>query len=568
VKYQLIGKNNLLEPIGTVLRNRGIEDIQSFLNISQKDVIHWSKLRNIEIAADCLLEHIKKDSKIFIQFDSDQDGISSSTALINYLKRIYPKINIQWRIHEGKQHGVIVDTVPNDVNLVIIPDAGSNQYKEHQELNEKGMDVIVLDHHECEKESEYAIVVNNQLSPEYSNKSLTGAGIVYKFLKALDSKLGINQADDYLDLVAIGLIGDMADSRVNETRYYMVKGLKNIKNAFLKALYDKQSFSTKGVINIVNTQFYIVPLVNAAVRTANLQEKLQMINAFLESKERIYYARKKEYEDIQTNTARMLTNIKSRQNRLRDKGVELINERIEERRLLDNKILIVNVTDILDKNLSGLVANSLAKEYKRPVLLLRYDEESDTLGGSGRGYEKGVIKDLRQFLQDTEQFIFVEGHANAHGVSIEAEKLIKANEMINDQLKDVEIDIDIHDVDFIIPANQFKESFVKELTKHRDIWGYKVEEPLIAIKDIEVNKDDIYINGSKKNTLKFSYKGMDFIKFFSSEQEWESIVNKGQRLVIDVVGKCSINEYNGVKTPQVVMEALEVTKVKKKEFVF
>jgi single-stranded-DNA-specific exonuclease len=61
---------------------------------------------------------------------------------------------------------------------------------------------------------------------------------------------------------------------------------------------------------------------------------------------------------------------------------------------------------------------------------------------------------------------------------------------------------------------------------------------------------------------------MDFIKFFSSEQEWESIVNKGQRLVIDVVGKCSINEYNGVKTPQVVVEALEVTKAKKKEFVF
>jgi single-stranded-DNA-specific exonuclease len=70
---------------------------------------------------------------------------------------------------------------------------------------------------------------------------------------------------------------------------------------------------------------------------------------------------------------------------------------------------------------------------------------------------------LRQFLQDTEQFIFVEGHANAHGVSIEAEKLIKANEMINDQLKDVEIDIDIHDVDFIIPAKQFKESFIKRI---------------------------------------------------------------------------------------------------------
>jgi single-stranded-DNA-specific exonuclease len=426
------------------------------------------------------------------------------------------------------------------------------------------MDVIVLDHHECEKESEHAIVVNNQLSPEYHNKSFSGAGIVYKFCKALDDKLGVNQADHFLDLVSIGNISDMMDLRSLETRYYVLKGLKQINNSFLKELINKQSFSMKGIVNIVNCQFYIVPLINACIRSGNLQEKLQMLNAFLESKEQIFNSRKKEHESIQVATARMLTNIKARQGRIRDKGLEAIEERIKEKNLLDNKILIVNVTDILDKNLSGLVANSLAKTYKRPVLLLRYDEESNTLGGSGRGYEKGAIKDLRQFLQDTGQFIFVEGHSNAHGVSIEVDKLIKANEMINEQLKEVDIDIDIYDVDFIIPAKQFKESFIKDLSKYKDLWGFKVEEPVIAIKDIEVNKDEVYINGSKKNTLKFIYKGIEFIKFFSSEEEWESIVSKGARLVLDVVGKCSINEYNGVKTPQVVMEDVDVVGTKKK----
>lgn len=568
MKYELIGKNDYLQPIETVLTNRGIEDIQSFLNISHKDVIHWNKLRNIDKAVDCLLDHIHKGSKIFVQVDADFDGYSSSTILINYLNNVFKDVKIQWRIHEGKQHGVIVDEVPNDVNLVIIPDAGSNQYKEHKQLQEKGMDVIVLDHHECEKESEYAIVVNNQLSPDYTNKTLVGAGITYKFLKALDNKLGISHADHYLDLVACGLIADMADMRNFETRYYIQKGLSQINNLFLKTLFDKVSFSTKGIINVISVQFYIAPLINAAVRTGNLQEKLQMMNAFLESKEQVYNPKKKESESIFVASARLLTNVKSRQGRLRDKGVVAIEERIIEKNLLDNKILIVNVTDILEKNLTGLVANILSKKYKRPVLLLRYNEEQGVLNGSGRGYEKGAIKDLREFLNETGQFNFVEGHANANGVSIDANKLVVANDYINDQLKDVDIDISVYDVDFILPVKSLTERFINEINRHRDLWGQQVEEPKIAIKDIEVNTDEIYLNGKTSKTIKFVHKGIEFIKFFSNEEEYEALTSKGDRVILDVVGKCAVNSWEGKEIPQIIMDEYAVTKVKKKELVF
>jgi single-stranded-DNA-specific exonuclease len=425
-----------------------------------------------------------------------------------------------------------------------------------------------LDHHECEKESKYAIVVNNQLSSDYSNKSLVGSGIVYKFIQALDSKLGINIADFYLDLVAIGLIADMADTRNTETRYYINKGLSNICNSFLQSLIDKQSYSLKGEVTTVGVQFYIAPLINACIRSGSMEEKLQMMNAFLESKELIYYERKKEYETIQVSTARLLGNIKNRQAKLRDKGLELIEEKIIEKNLLDNKILIVNITDILDKNLTGLVANGLAKKYKRGTLLLRFNEENGTLSGSIRGYDKGYIKDFKKFLLDTGKFIFVEGHSNAAGCSIDTENLISVNELINEQLKDVEIDVDIHEVDFIIPAKQLKERFIKELSKYKYLWGMNVEEPLVAIKDIEVNKNEVYLNGKTSKLIKFIYNGIEFIKFFSNEEEWESIINKGERLVIDVVGKCSINEYKGEKKPQVVIDDYEVTKVKKKEYVF
>lgn len=568
MKYELIGKNNYLEPIKTVLENRGIEDIQSFLSIKKDVVIHWSKLKNIERAIETFLEHVKKKSKFFIQVDADADGITSSAILINYLKMVFKGINIVWRMHEGKEHGVIVNTVPDDVDVVILPDAGSNQISEHKVLKEKGIDVIVLDHHECDSDSDCAIIVNSQISPKYLNKTLTGAGIVYKFIQGIDEKLGINKADNYLDLVSIGNIGDMADSRNLETRYYMLKGLEKLNNKMVKALFEKQSYSTKGNVNIVNVQFYIVPLINAAIRTGSKEEKEQMMRAFLETDEQIYDEEKDEYTDIYSDTARKLVNIRSRQNRLRDKGVLAIEERIKDRDLLKNKTLIVNVTDLLDKNLTGLVANQISKKYKRPIILIRQKNDSSIYGGSARGYEKGTIKDFKQFLTDTEKFIFCEGHSNAFGVEIEDEKLIEVNDLINEQLKDIEIDIDIHDVDFIVPVKQLNINFIKEIHKHRDLWGQNVEEPLVVIKDIEVNKDDLVIMGKNKNTLKFKYKGIEFIKFFSDIEEWRELRRKGERLVIDVIGKCSLNVWRGNETGQIIIEDYEVTEVKKKQFVF
>lgn len=80
----------------------------------------------------------------------------------------------------------------------------SNDYEQHKELSEKGIDVLVIDHHEAERISEYACVINNQLC-DYPTKSLSGVGMVYKFCQLIDKMLGKNIIDNYLDLVALGM---------------------------------------------------------------------------------------------------------------------------------------------------------------------------------------------------------------------------------------------------------------------------------------------------------------------------------------------------------------------------
>lgn len=568
MEYNLIGNNNILTPLETVLHNRGIEDVEQFLKAGEDKSVtnHYSKLRNIDKAVECLLEYIENNRKIFVQIDPDVDGVSSSTMLINYLTNLFPDIDIQWRMQDGKEHGIEAKHVPNNIDLVIVPDSGSSDYDQHKKLQKRNIDVIILDHHLTEKESEYAIVVNNQISPDFSNKDFSGAGVVFKFLEALDDRLKVSHADDYLDLVALGNVGDLMDTRSLETRYYITQGLKKLNNPLLKELFKEQEYSTKGNVNPTTVGWYISPLPNSVLRSGTPEEKEQMFKAFLDDgTTEVYYERGKRDEPLITNTIRMMKRVRVRQNKLRDEGVELIEERIKEKDLLDNKALIVEVTDILDGNLSGLVANRLIDRYKRPVLLPRFNEETNTYDGSARNLDNGHIKDLRQYLLDTGKFEYARGHSSAFGFSIFGENLIEVNNQINEDLKNIESHTGSYDVDFVLSDRQVKKSLVEELDSYKDVWGRAVEEPLIVVEDIIVSKSSVQLLGKNKNTIKFTSNGIEYMKFFTNEEEYKELMNMGSsvdNLNFTVCGSCSINEFRGRKTGQIVIEDYMVSSEK------
>jgi len=554
VEFTLIGENNIHNPIETIFRNRGVEDAFTLLTCDESYLIPYNLLKNIEKAVECLLKHVKEDNEVFIQVDSDIDGYSSAATLINCLYRIFPGIKITWKLQEGKGHGVVLKNVPEAAKLVIIPDAGSNQYTEHKELFDKGIDVIILDHHECEKESEYAIVVNNQLSPEYSNKRFSGAGIVYKFCKALDAKLNTSYADDYLDLVAFGNIGDMIDLRELETRYIVKQGLQQIKNPLLEALVQKQEYSLNGKVNIIGAAFYIVPLINAGIRVGTYKEKEDMMRSFLEHDEQVYYKRGKCYETLHTSIARTLYNLRSKQNKLKTSGTEVLLDGIDDK--LDKKVLVLNITDTVDKNLTGLVANQLADKYKRPVILLR-EKEPGVLAGSARGQEK-VVSDFKEYLTNTGLFVFCEGHGNAFGVEIDEKNLIKLEDVIkNDESLKI-IKTDSKEVDLLFQEYINRDTVLK-IAEYRDEWGSTINEPKIAFKDIPVQVSSVQLLGKKRKLLKFNYDGVDFIKQFFKEEDFYRDFNEGETIYLDVLGKCQVNEWEGKKTPQIDIIDYEIT---------
>lgn len=579
MEYQLIPPRipqTNLTVVERVLSNRGImpENIEHYLKTTDADIIDPSTIANIEVGAKMLISHIAQGDYILCQVDSDADGYTSSSELLNYLNILFPNFvqsHIIYRIHTGKQHGIIPSTVPANVKLVIAPDSSSNDYDEHKELHDRGVDVLVIDHHEADKVSEYACVINNQLC-DYPTKSLSGAGMVYKFCSYIDSLLGVNYADKVLDLAAVGMVADMMDLRDYETRHLVTKGLANIRNPYLKGMVNTQKFSIEkhGCLDPFAVSFYIAPQINATIRMGTQEEKLMLFESMLDYRGYDQVPSTKRGCKGQTETrvdqaCRNCTNIKNRQTKARDTSLSTIEQVIEKENLLDHKFLVVKLepTYAVDKNLTGLIANQLMSKYQRPVLLLNKVINSDTKAisweGSGRGYDKSKFDNLREYLKETDLVLYAEGHANALGVGVTDRNFEKLIKRVDEDLKEFDFTPCLK-VDVIFNGSNFNGSDIVDLADLKSIWGQGVEEPYIAIERINVTKDNITLMSKDKNpTLKITLpNGTSLIKFKSSEEEFNELYSELGCVTINIIGKCEKNVWNFTINPQVIIEDYEI----------
>lgn len=423
MEYKLIKEQNPnYSVVEQILTNRDIDydKVSSYLiTDDHHDIIPPETIENIEEGAKLLIKHIAEKSSIFVQIDSDVDGYTSAAILINYLRKVFPEFcenYLTYRIHEGKEHGIILDTVPEGCKLVIAPDSSSNEHWEHSVLASRGIDVLVIDHHEAEMVSPDAVVINNQLC-DYPNKSLSGAGMVYKFCCYLDKLMETDYANYYVDLVSLGLVADMVSMREVETKHLTQKGIKSIRNPYFKGMVEKNSFSLGGDVTPIGIAFYIAPYINATVRVGTEEEKYTLFRSMLDldaynlipSTKR---GCKGQEESRVEQAIRNSINVKNRQTKARDEGVAKIDALIEKNNLLDNKILVIKLEEnILDKRLTGLIANQLMSKYKRPVLILHEVEHEGEVKwqGSGRGVNRSKLVDLRGFLNNSGLVEFAQG---------------------------------------------------------------------------------------------------------------------------------------------------------------
>lgn len=483
----------------------------------------------------------------------DVDGICSATLTYNMLRWYGIKhSNIIVLFHSNKTHGLTLEIMQElksymttfnfDIRMVIIPDAGSNDIEQIEELvNIYRIIVVVLDHHEVDKSNlgkldslqrqPNFIILNNQLERR-TNKDLCGTGVVFKFWQALCMDFNDIEYSYYLDLVALANIADVMDMRNLENIVFNKWGLwKGVTNSFLRALCEKYCKKANG-ITPEDIAWNVVPKLNAVCRSDGEWIKHYVLLAFCEIVDN--------YDDA-------IKDIERCYRHQRETVKKMYEKLISEQHPQDNYGKVV-IKFCENTPYTGLVANKLMGYYNKPVLLVH--EDGDRYTGSCRSPIP-----IREQVAAFPDIVFAQGHERAFGVSWNKND----DKVLVDYLEQLDLNICVEQVvaATLNPSN-IPTWLFEVAEQYARCWGTGVEAPKFYIPSVRINAKDIRTLGSG-NTLKFTYKGVDYLKFFASNNDKELLsIGKNKPLIIDLLGTLGVNEYNGRKTLQVKIDKFEI----------
>lgn len=558
-----------------------IEQYLLSLGISKKDLISFidrprdsdldnpRDLLNIEKAVKTTWTMMTNGVKSWVVVDSDTDGYTSASILINYLRRRFPQNEIGYSLHPGKEHGIVIEDIPLDADLIFVPDAGSNNYEEQKHFCELGKEVIILDHHDVDNyEDTGAILVNNQFSPDFRNKNMSGAGIVLMFIMMMDEMYYPSQEiyKDYFDLAAVGIIADAMNMTALGNNYLAFYGLRNIRNKLIHEIAIKQSRGIKNPNSLtkIDVAFYIAPIINGVIRGGEMEDKMAVFKAMSteNSTEDIVTTWRgvERHETLYEYAARLAANAKSRQDSQKKKAFEWLCGKIrEEGRDKDNLIIVpLNTTESkkVNPNFTGLIAMELVKEFNRPSLVLRETdfEGKHMFGGSGRNGNFYGLPDLKTFLHQAGVY-YAEGHANAMGVFLLPEEVDKLKEYANTKLNPLAFET-VYEVDYI-----FKDKFdidyemLFQMASYDELWGNSIPQPKFAF-TIDYGKTDIMIMGKDHSSVKIRCGQIDFVSFKNAVLAEKLVeVSNG---TATIVGRPQINEWNGNVNVQIMIDDIKI----------
>ena len=599
MKIKLINQPNKdLKVTEQILVNRGINlsDAYHYLNTTDEDInsplaFGEDKMKQ---AATAVVGCVQRDEKMLIVVDCDCDGYTSAAIFINYLHDLFPSYvesKVNWFLHSGKQHGLsdLHLEENHEYGLIVAPDAASNDYDLHLEYAYQDLTVLVLDHHEADFESPNAIVINNQLC-DYPNKFLSGAGVTWQFCRYLDMLLGVNFADRYLDLVALGNTADMMSLREIETKHLITKGFReeNLHNPFIRGMADKNAFTLGGKVTSKGASWYIAPFVNAMVRSGEPAEKEILFQSMLNFKAFQKIPSNKrghkpgEMEDLVTQALRTATNVKNRQTKIEDETLEKLESLIEKRGLLNHKVLMFLLEPgQVDRNVAGLIANKFMAKYQRRVCMLTKVVETQTeLGlskltesapltvttkvsyqGSARGCDLAGITEFKAMCEATGVIDYAQGHQGAFGLGIPADKIEEFLAITDEMLKDMS-DEPIYYVDYVYENTDVPGQDILDIAYLDELWGKDMDEPKVALKGLKLKKEMVTVYNKKGVlTLKITLPNrVSLIKFRASEELCDMLQNQNPGYyTMNIIAECDANEYNGYVTPQLKIKDWEIT---------
>lgn len=536
-----------------ILSARGIvseSEVLEFLSPKPQETFDPFLLKNMEQAADSIIEATRNHKRICIYGDYDADGIAGICLLLEFLSHLSKNLTyyIPSRLDEGYGLNMeAMDSIKRDgADLIITVDCGSTSSEEVTYAKSLGMEVIVTDHHTVGDQPPDCLLVNpKQPDCTYPFKDLCGCGVAFKLAQAIQRKTGLEKAllTKLLDIVAIATIGDIVPL-LSENRTLVKYGLEVVNQGNREGVTRLAEAANIKVNPLKSYQiaYVIVPHLNAAGRMA---EACTGIKLFTE----------KSSNAIQEAAQTLVKNNNERK-KIQEESYRKCIEIVKTLHAEDSFIVID--AGNAHEGITGIVAGKIKEIYNRPVIVVTKSGMGGLIKGTGRSIA-GV--NMYELLKQQEAlFVKFGGHAGACGFLMEAKNLTCLRSNLNRSLGEkYPADSDLFFNKIQIDASLKISDLTNEIMDQLDLlepFGHKNERPVFELSRVTIST--IFFIGEDRQHARFTVTdGQNALECILFGEAKDFVLELKKGATVCLAGYPDTNVWKGVSKIQFVVKDIK-----------
>ena len=387
--------------VESLLQSRFAEDSITRLN----DLPLPESLENLAHIAKEITEAIAQKWRIAIVGDYDVDGVVSCAILHAFFKKInYPiQVEIPNRFADG--YGLSQSVIARlDCDMIITVDNGINAIEAAQICKERGIKLIITDHHTPQEVLPDALICNPKLSKDFPEPEICGACVAWYLCAALKAQMGLNiQMVEFLDLLSLAIVSDVMPLK-GVNRVLLKKGLEVLAHSKRLALIQLKEKFSKHKVDAQLIGYYIAPLLNCAGRmdSAMLAYNFLVTEDKAESKRLLKCL-------VEINTKR-----KALQQSIYEEAKAMF---CREKDYAEIPFILV-FNSAWHEGIIGIIAARLSEEFLKPSIVLTLK------GGILKGSMRSIHTDCMEVLESAKEYLCeFGGHFGAAGLSLKLENL-------------------------------------------------------------------------------------------------------------------------------------------------
>ena len=477
-------------------------------------------MKDMSLAVERIQKAIKKNESIMIFGDYDVDGTSSVALLSLYLESLGLIVTKYLPDRKKEGYGISIKAIEHAFNkkqkLIIALDCGIKAHKQVEYAKEKGIEFIICDHHNPEKNLPKALAILNPKRKDcvYPYKELCGCGVGFKLIQGIETKQSKdNQIINYLDLVALAIAADVVPL-TGENRVLAFIGLQIINSNPRPGIHSLLKKNIKKEYTISDLMYYVGPRINAAGRIKHASLALELLTC-----NEINSAEKLALEIEELNTLR-----RDIEKDITSQAIEQADNSSEK----SNSIVVFNSD--WNKGVIGIVASRLVDNYYKPSVVF-CESSKGVLTASARSI-KGL--DLYLVINQCKDYIDqFGGHKYAAGLTIKKENLEGFKKRFEDIVSQT-IDKDIFEQELLIESkislSEITPKFFRIL-KQFEPFGPGNKSPLFLSENLRIKgkpfelgkgKEHIKFNLTQDNKTSYSSIGFWFSNKFNNLENKEN----------------------------------------------